>query len=305
MLSIVVPIYNEEKIIDELLGRMRMALNSLDTKYELVFIDDGSTDSSLFKLLKLKSDFSELKVVQLSRNYGHQAAFTAGLSVSEGSLIVLMDGDLQDPPELIKSMYEKITSDPNIDVVYARRISKKESLVRNFFMNVFHEIFGRIKIDKTVEDVGNFSIFRRTVADAMLAYREKSRYLPGIRFHVGFKQEYVLYARDERFAGAPKMSYRKLTNLALDALFSFSDYPVRFMLILGLVGILVSLLGIIYVLISKLTGIAPFGWSSTLFFISFFASLQITFLGLLGEYIHRIYKEVQDRPLFIIKKIFR
>lgn len=289
MLSIVVPIFNEEKIIDELLGRMRMELNCLDSDYELICVDDGSTDSSLFKLLKLKSELPWLKVVQLSRNFGHQAAYTAGLSIADGSLIVLIDGDLQDPPELIKPMYEKLNANPDLDVVYARRISKKESIIRNFFMAVFHRAFSIIKKNEQVEDVGNFSMFRRSVRDAMLAYGEKSRYLPGIRFHVGFKQDYVLYERDERYAGLPKMSYGKLTNLALDALFSFSDYPVRFMLVLGLLGILVSCLGIIYVFISKLTGIAPFGWSSTLFFIFFFASLQITFLGLLGEYIQRIY----------------
>jgi dolichol-phosphate mannosyltransferase len=145
-------------------------------------------------------------------------------------------------------------------------------------------------------------MFRKEVRDAILTYGEKSRYLPGIRFHVGFRQDFVLYDRDERYAGKAKMSVKRLLLLALDAIFSFSNFPIRFMLLLGIIGILISLAGFVYVILSKLLDLAPFGWSSTLFFVFLFSSLQITFLGILGEYVYRTYKETQNRPLYIIKR---
>jgi dolichol-phosphate mannosyltransferase len=215
-----------------------------------------------------------------------------------------MDGDLQDPPELIEEMYKKLIENEKVDVIFAKRISKKETLNRRFFMSIFHGVFSKIIKSDSVDSVGNFSAFRKSVKEAILSYPEKLRYLPGIRAHVGFVQEFVYYDRDERYAGKAKMSFVKLVNLALDALFSFSNLPIRIMLFLGLIGVSISFVGIIYVLISKFIGIAPFGWSSTLFMIFIFGSLQITFLGLIGEYIYRIYKEVQNRPLYIVKSFF-
>lgn len=300
-ISLIVPIYNEEVLIEELANRTLNALKKFTENFEVIFVDDGSKDSSLRKLLNLHQQDKRVKVVQLSRNYGHQAAYTAGLTVAAGDYIAMMDGDLQDPPELIEEMYNKLQENENTDIVYAKRRSKKESASRLFFMNIFHRIFKTILKSDSADNAGNFSIFRKSVKDAILSYSEKTRYLPGIRFHVGFQQDYILFDRDERFAGKAKMNLSKLTSLALDAIFSFSNFPIRLMLFLGVFGILLSVLGIIYILVSKMLGIAPFGWSSTLFFIFVFGSMQITFLGLLGEYIYRIYMEVQNRPLFIIK----
>jgi polyisoprenyl-phosphate glycosyltransferase len=305
MISLIIPIYNEELLIDELVNRTVLALENFTEDFEIIFIDDGSDDDSLIKLLNHHKSDKRIKIVQLSRNYGHQAAYTSGLSLANGDYIAMMDGDLQDPPELIEEMYKKLIRNDNTDIVLAKRKSKKESALRLFFMNIFHNVFKKIIKTKSVDNVGNFSIFRSTVKNAILSYNEKTRYLPGIRVHIGFESDYILFDRDERFAGKAKMNFSKLVSLALDALFSFSNFPIRLMLVLGSLGIVISLLGIIYVFVSKILGIAPFGWSSTLFFIFFFSSLQIMFLGLLGEYIHRIYKEVQNRPLYIIKNFYQ
>ncbi|MCC6252366.1 MAG: glycosyltransferase family 2 protein [Bacteroidia bacterium] len=301
MISLVIPIYNEEVLIDELINRTLKALKSFGNDFEIIIVDDGSSDNSIIKLLKHRKQDDRIKIVQLSRNYGHQAAYTAGLTVAKGKFVAMMDGDLQDPPELIEVMYKKLISNENTDIIYAKRKSRKEKMLRRFLMKMFHKIFSKITRGSSIENVGNFSIFRDYVKDAILIYSEKNRYLPGIRFHAGFSQDYILFDRDERIAGSTKMSISKLISLALDALFSFSNLPLRTMLFIGFVGLFISLVGVIYVILSKLMGVAPFGWSSTLFFIFFFSSLQIMFLGLLGEYIYRIYKEVQNRPLFIIK----
>lgn len=305
MISIVIPIYNEELLIEELIKRTFNAVSKFTSEFEIILVDDGSQDNSLVKLIQHNRLEKRIKIVQLSRNYGHQAAYTAGLSIAVGEHIVMMDGDLQDPPELIEEMYNKLKENNTLDIVYAKRKTKKERISRGIMMLIFHKIFKKIiKID-SADDVGNFSVFTKEVKDAILLYSEKTRYLPGIRFHIGFSQDFILFDRDERFAGKAKMNVSKLFSLALDAIFSFSNFPIRFMLVLGVFGVTISFLGFLYVFVSKILGIAPFGWSSNLFFLFLFNSLQITFLGILGEYIYRIYKEVQNRPLFIIKNMIR
>ncbi len=302
MISVVIPIYNEELLIDELVSRTIAALEKIEVYFEIIIIDDGSTDKSLQKLIKINKSDKRIKVIQLSKNYGHQSAFTAGLTISAGEYIVMMDGDLQDPPELIEEMYRKLTGNKDLDIVYAKRRSKQENTYRKLLMSFFHKLFHRISSLEHANDAGNFSIFTKEVKEAIMLYTEKIRYIPGLRLHVGFAQDYIMFDRDTRFAGKSKMNLSKLFSLALDAIFSFSYLPIRFMLILGVIGVLTSLLGFVYVFASKFLGIAPYGWSSNLFFMFFFNSLQITFIGIIGEYIYRIYKEVQNRPLFIIKR---
>lgn len=302
MISVIVPIYNEEQLIEELCRRLFKAMQSLNLSFEVLMVEDGSSDDSLNRLLAIQKGQPALKVVQLSRNYGHQAAFTAGLTLASGKYLVLMDGDLQDPPELIQNMLNKLR-DESLDIVFAKRENIQESWFRKFLMKRFHRIFHRIIRDPDARDVGNFSVFTDQVQQAMLRYTEKVRYLPGIRFHVGFKQGHVLFTRDARAAGKPKMNLSKLIALALDAIFSFSNIPIRFILVLGLLGMALSMFGLVYSIVSKLLGIAPLGWSSTMVFISLLGSIQVTFLGIIGEYVYRTYQEVQNRPLFIIKNI--
>ena len=302
MISIVIPIFNEEETIGELYNRLSTSITKITEDFEVLFVDDGSKDNSLIMLIELNRKDKRFKVIQLSKNFGHQPAYSAGLSLAKGDYIAMMDGDIQDPPELIAKMYDKLKEN-NLDIVYAKRESKKETFLRSVLMHGFHSIFKRVLKSDEADNVGNFSIFTSDVKDTLLLYGEKNRYLPGIRFHIGFTQDFVLFDRGERYAGVAKMSISKLFTLDLDAIFSFSNLPIRFFLLIGSIGLIFSIIGFFYVLISKLTGVAPYGWSSTLFISFIFNSIQITFTGIMGEYVYRIYKEVQNRPLFIIKKV--
>jgi dolichol-phosphate mannosyltransferase len=215
----------------------------------------------------------------------------------------MMDGDLQDPPELLAEMYHKITHE-DFDVVSGKRTGRKGSKSRNLYTTVFHMIFRQIGDIRNMDNYGNFSMMKRIAVNAMLSMKEKVRYLPGLRTFIGFKHGYVEFVRDYRYSGRPKMSLKKLFILAFDAIFSFSRFPIRFCLALGITGTLVFLGAGIYVLIAKVTGIAVPGWSSTLLSIYFLGSIQLVFLGILGEYIFRNYKESQNRPIYFVKKFY-
>jgi len=264
MISIIIPIYNEEELIDELYRRLAAAIPTVTEDFEVFFVDDGSKDNSLIKLVEINKKDKRFKIIQLSKNFGHQQAYSAGLSLATGDYIAMMDGDLQDPPELIGKMYSKLKEN-NLDVVYAKRIKQNERSVRGFLMNRFHWIFKRVLDVDDADWVGNFSFMTKEVKDTILLYSEKNRYLPGIRFHTGYAQDALLYDRDERYAGKAKMTISKLFVLALDAIFSFSNIPIRLFLLIGSIGMIISILGFVYVIVSKITGVAPFGWSSTIF----------------------------------------
>jgi glycosyltransferase involved in cell wall biosynthesis len=303
MLSLVIPVFNEENLIDELIGRTLSALDSFVTEYEVIIVDDGSTDASLEKLLKWNEKNRSIKILSLSKNFGHQAAFTAGLEYSRGEIVAMMDGDLQDPPELLSSMYSKIKEE-GFDIVSGKRSGRKGNRGRNFSSVMFHMFFRHIGEIKNMENWGNYSMMKREAVDALLMMKEKVRYLPGLRTYIGFRQGYVEFVRDDRYKGDPKMSMSKLFVLAADAIFSFSRFPIRFCLILGSLGSLVFMIAGIYVLIAKIYGFAVIGWSSTLLSIYFLGSIQLVFLGILGEYIYRSYKESQNRPLYFIRKYY-
>jgi glycosyltransferase involved in cell wall biosynthesis len=303
MLSLVIPIFNEEKLIDELVKRTVSALDSFISDYEVIFVDDGSTDNSLELLLSLQKNSRKIKVLSLSKNFGHQAAYTAGLEYSIGELVAMMDGDLQDPPELLKEMYKKIMEE-GFDIVSGKRTGRKGKKGRNLYAVIFHLFFRHIGEIKNMENYGNFSMMKRKAVDALLSLKEKVRYLPGLRTYIGFRQGYVEFVREDRFKGSPKMSIRKLFMLAGDAIFSFSKIPLRFCLILGSIGTLVFMGAGIYVLIAKIYGFAVPGWSSTLLSIYFLGSIQLVFLGVLGEYVYRNYKEAQNRPVYFVRKYY-
>jgi len=301
MISLVIPVYNEEQLIDRLLDRACQALGSIADDFEIICIDDGSTDASLEKLISYRQQEKRVKIVVLSKNFGHQAAYTAGLTYAKGGYIAMIDADLQDPPELLTNMYEKLVRE-NLDVVYGKRTVRQERWLKRLSIRLFHKAFRHVIQVKDADNVGNFSLFTRRVLHALLALPEKNRYLPGLRFFVGFKQDYIEYERPDRVGGPSKMSTFELIRLALDAFFSFSDLPIKICLYTGLAGILIFCTGFVYTLVSKFIGIAPFGWSSTIFSIYFLGSVQLVFLGILGEYIHRIYKEIQNRPIFIVRE---
>jgi dolichol-phosphate mannosyltransferase len=303
MLSLVIPIFNEENLIDELVKRTIAAIESFTSDYEVIFVDDGSTDDSLNKLLSCQLKNPKVKVLSLSKNFGHQAAYTAGLEHARGDLVAMMDGDLQDPPELLSIMHSKLL-DEDFDVVSGKKTARKGSKQRNLYFVLFHLIFKQIGEIKNMENSGNYSIMRRGAVDALLSMKEKVRYLPGLRTFIGFRQGYVEFVRDERFKGDPKMSIRKLLILAADAFFSFSRFPIRLCLILGTLGTTIFMGAGIYVLVAKAYGFAVVGWSSTLLSIFFLGSIQLVFLGILGEYVYRSYKESQNRPIYFVRKYY-
>jgi glycosyltransferase involved in cell wall biosynthesis len=303
MLSLVIPIFNEEKLIDELVPRTVEAVESFTRDYEMIFVDDGSTDHSLSGILKHREKNNKIKVLSLSKNFGHQAAYTAGLEHAKGDIVAMMDGDLQDPPELLAEMYRKLTTE-DLDIVSGKKTGRKGKPARNLYAGLFHIIFRNIGNLKHLENYGNYSMMKRIAADALLSMKEKVRYLPGLRSFIGFRHGDVEFIRDNRYRGKSKMSLRKLFILAFDAIFSFSRFPVRLCLILGTLGTIVFLGAGIYVIVAKVTGIAIPGWSSTLLSIYFLGSVQLVFLGILGEYIFRNYKESQNRPLYFVRKFY-
>lgn len=303
MLSLVIPIFNEESLIDEVVKRTVSALESFISDYEVIFIDDGSTDQSLNKLLFWQKKNRKIRIISLSKNFGHQAAYTAGLEHAKGDLVAMMDGDLQDPPELLCEMYRKIT-DEDFDIVSGKKKGRKGKKGRMLYAILFHLFFKHIGEIKNMENSGNYSMLKRDAVNALLMMKEKVRYLPGLRTFIGFRQGYVEFVREERFKGDPKMRIHKLFILAADAIFSFSRFPIRLCLMLGMIGTLVFMGAGIYVLIAKACGFAVIGWSSTLLSIYFLGSIQLVFMGILGEYVFRSYKESQNRPVYFVKKIY-
>ena len=301
MLSLVIPVYNEEVLISDLFERVGQSLAAIDEKFEVILVDDGSTDGTLQQLIRCNEKDRRFKVLALSRNFGHQAAYTAGLTYAKGEYIAMMDGDLQDPPELLLQMYEKLTTG-NADIVYGKRTQRNEKASKRLSIKIFHSIFTRLSNLKNIDQVGNFSIMSRKALTAFLSLQEKNRYLPGLRAFIGFQQDFVTYSRPDREQGDAKMGFKKLLALAFDAIFSFSNLPVKICLYAGLIGVIFIFIAVAYIVVGKVTGLAPLGWSSIILSIYFIVSVQLLSIGILGEYVYRIYKETQNRPVFLINK---
>jgi dolichol-phosphate mannosyltransferase len=215
----------------------------------------------------------------------------------------MMDGDLQDPPEMLESMHRELENG-RYDVVSGKRIARKGNKTRNWITSLFHILFKKVANLDDLENAGNFCMMNRQALAALLSMTERNRYLPGLRSFIGFKQGFTEYVREDRLKGDPKMSHTKLIYLAADAIFSFSRLPIRICLIMGLTGTLIFMVAGVYVLAAKIFGFAVLGWSSTVLSIYFLGSIQLIFLGVVGEYVYRIYKESQKRPLYFIKKIY-
>ena len=301
MISLVIPVYNEQVLINDLFVRVQSSLCSISEDFEVIFVDDGSTDKTLEQLLICNAKDKRFKTLALSRNFGHQAAYTAGLTYAKGDYIAMMDGDLQDPPELLKTMHEKLMSGA-ADIVYGKRTDRNEKASKRMSIKLFHFIFKRLSNLQNIEQVGNFSIMSRRALNAFLSLQEKNRYLPGLRAFIGFTQDFVEYSRPDREQGEAKMSFKKLLSLAFDAIFSFSNLPVKICLYAGLIGVIFIFLAVFYIAVGKITGMAPLGWSSIILSIYFIGSVQLLSIGILGEYVYRIYKETQNRPVFLINK---
>jgi glycosyltransferase involved in cell wall biosynthesis len=301
MISLVIPVFNEESTIDELYIRTTSALAKLDIAYEIICVDDGSTDSTYFKLLTYHKQNAQFKVVSLSRNFGHQAAILAGLSMSRGDCVGIMDGDLQDPPELFSDFYAKMTE--GHDVVYAVRKKRKESFFKRLAYWMYYRLLNSMSKTKLPLDSGDFSLMSRRVVNHLLSMPEHSLFIRGIRFWVGFKQVGIEYERDARIAGEPKYTVRHLIKLAYSGIFSFSDLPIKVLGRIGSLSILACSIYILYLIAKKIFfGDVPEGFTTLIIAIFFFGGVQLVGLRILGEYIHRIYEESRNRPLFIVKE---
>ena len=304
-LSVVIPCYNEEESIKELHKRVSGACGKADIKtYEIILVNDGSADRTFELMKELAARDSNLVIVNLSRNHGHQLALSAGLAEAKGDYIFVLDADLQDPPELLSPMLEKARS--GVDVVYGqRKMRKGETWFKLFTAKAFYKSLSFLSETKIPENVGDFRLMSRRVLDQLLSMPEQQRFIRGMIAWIGFKQEAFLYERDARFAGATKYPLIKLIHFAIDAISSFSIRPIRLALPLALLGgLLAGVLGLgaIY---SYFTGGTITGWTSLACLITFFSSLQLICLALIGEYIGRTYIEVKRRPLYIVSEVIR
>lgn len=306
LLSVVIPIYNEEELIDELLSRLYRVEQRLEEELnlgtEFVLVNDGSSDRTLELLRDQTRRHGSLKVVNLSRNFGHQAAIQAGLSVAMGDAMVIMDGDLQDPPELIPQLCKSWLEGNR--VVVAKRKSRAERGLKKLAFNSFYRVLGRMS-DYPIElNAGHFSLMDRRVVQKLVGLQERNRFLPGLRSWIGYQQGTVFYDREQRAAGTPKMTFRKLFKYAFDAIFSFSYKPLRAIWSLGLVVSLFCIGYALYLIILRVLNInvVP-GFTTPTVAILFLGGVQLISVGMLGEYLGRIYDEVKQRPLFLIDEV--
>jgi len=300
--SIVVPVFNEEETLPELLRRLSALLDRLDGPAEVILVDDGSTDASYEGMVAARECDARFKVLRLSRNFGHQIAVTAGLDVAVGNAAIVMDADLQDPPEVALEMAARWRE--GYDIVYAVREARSgETRFKRATAAAFYRLFSRLSDVKMPIDVGDFRLVDRRALDAFKAMPETNRYVRGMFSWIGFNQVGVRFERAERFAGETKYPLRKMLKFAADGMVSFSSAPLRFALKLGfLVSGLSFLVGIVF-LVSKLAGLYEIpGLASIAVFVSFLGGLQLLVLGLIGEYIARIHDEVKRRPLYLVSE---
>ncbi len=303
-ISVVIPAYNEEDIISTTLDRVLSVLEKNNyTDYEIIVVNDGSSDKTVQTLNSYSQINTSIKVVSFSRNFGHEAATTAGLHHADGDYIFIIDADLQDPPELFPEMIKKM-EETGADVVYGVRNSRKgESLLKKATSRGFYRTFNMLSDFKFPVDTGDFRLLNRKVLAAFNNLSEKKKYVRGLFSWLGFTQEPFYYDREERSAGISKYNYRKLLRLALDVIFSFSKKPLKIAFSLGIFCILTALALLIYVMVSKAIYSVP-GWASTVTIIVFFGGIQMFMIGVLGEYLSIIFDEVKKRPEYIVKETF-
>lgn len=301
-LSVVVPIYNEEENLSELERRLRESLEAITTSWEVIFVNDGSEDGSLALMKAIRARDPRFKRIDFSRNFGHQTAVSAGIDHAQGGAVVVMDGDLQDPPEVIEQLVSRWRD--GFDVVYAVRTDRKESLPKRAAYAAFYRILHAISDTEMPLDSGDFALMDRRVVDHLVALPERNRYIRGLRAWLGFRQTGLTYARDARHAGGTKQTLRRLFKQAFDGIVAFSDAPLRVVRQAGLVITGVSVLLGGWTLAKRLFGyeVVP-GFATLALLVLFFGGVQLVTVGLLGEYIARIYTEVKGRPRYVIRDL--
>lgn len=301
-ISVIIPIYNEEKNIPELYNRLTSTLNSLSTVYELIFVNDGSKDASLMRLKELSSKDPHVFYINFSRNFGHQIAVSAGLDYCSGKAVVIIDADLQDPPELIAELYSKYKE--GYEVVYAKRANRQgESWFKKFTAKVFYRILNRLTSVHIPLDTGDYRIIDQKVVHYLRQMREKNKFLRGQISWLGFRQTQVLFDRGQRKHGKTGYSFGKMLHFAIDGITGFSDKPLQFVTKLGVFLSIVSFLIILYALYSHfILDRTITGWTSLIISSMFLGGVQLLSIGIIGEYISRINRNVLDRPLYIVEE---
>ena len=298
LLSVVAPMLNEEQIAEEFYARVCGALGELP--FELIVVDDGSTDATPAILDRLASNDPRLRVVTLSRSFGHQTAITAGLDHARGEAVVMMDADLQDPPEVIPSLLERWRQ--GSDIVYAVRQTRAgESAFKLTTARWFYRLMSKLSNIELQQNAGDFRLLDRRALKALLSMRERNRYLRGMTVWVGFTQSAVPYERDARFAGETKYTLRKMVRFSLDAVSSFSHVPLQLATVLGFIISAVAFVMVPVIIVLKVTGDYLPGFSTITIAILLLGGVQLITLGILGEYVGRVYDEVKGRPLYFVR----
>lgn len=302
LLSIVTPVYNESKNVSILLDRLVQTLSSLNHPYEIICINDGSADDTLHYLTIAAQKNSSIKIINLSRNFGHQIAISAGIEFAKGAAVIVMDSDLQDPPEFIPTLVQKWKE--GFDVVYAVRQKRKgESFIKLFLASAFYRIMQKMSKFDIPVDTGDFRLMSRTIVQILLSMPERQRFIRGMVSWAGFRQIGVPFERDKRLSGEAKYTYIKLFRLAFDGITSFSYLPLQFSSYLGFFCALISFALMLIGLYAKIFA-KPYiieGWTSIFVVGLFIGGIQLLMIGLLGEYIGRIHDEIKCRPLYIVQ----
>ncbi|MEM7103953.1 MAG: glycosyltransferase family 2 protein [Bacteroidota bacterium] len=301
-LSIVIPIFNEEKNLPILYDRLSAVCQKLRVSYELIFVNDGSSDGSLEKIRLLSNTDQAVDFIDFSRNFGHQLAVTAGLDHAEGDAVVIIDGDLQDPPEFIEDLYRKWQE--GYEVVYAKRKKRKgEKRLKRYTAAIFYRILSSITSINIPIDTGDFRIIDRKVVEALKQMPEHNKFIRGQIAWIGFNQVALEYERDERHSGTTGYTIKKMFSFAMDGITAFSNFPLRLVTFAGFVVSLVAFILILYALYSKFI-LKDFvqGWTSIMLSILFLGGIQLISIGIIGEYISRINNNARNRPLYIIRE---
>lgn len=302
-LSVIVPVFNEEEVIDESYRRLTEIAKNIKESYEIIFVNDGSSDSTEFKIKNICDRDYHVKLINFSRNFGHQSAITAGMKCSKGKAIIVIDADLQDPPEVMVEMVKKWKE--GYKVVYGKRISREgETLFKKVTAKVFYRFLNYFSDIKIPTDTGDFRLIDRKVCNVMNGLPEHNRYVRGLVAWVGFSQTGVEFVREKRLAGETKYPLKKMIKFSLDAITSFSSKPLKLAFPIGIIISLCSFLYLAYVLIQKITNQTVPGWASIVAIVLFSNGITFILIGIIGEYIARIYDEVKARPMYVIDEIY-
>jgi polyisoprenyl-phosphate glycosyltransferase len=301
LISIVIPMYYEGEVAQECYDRLKSVMQDNKIKYEFIFVNDGSTDKTLDILTEIADRDSQAKIVNFARNFGHQTAVTAGVDFASGDAIIIIDADLQDPPEVIPALISKWKE--GYEIVYAKRKKRTgETKFKLLTAKYFYKFLNYMSDIDIPKDTGDFRIIDRKAADVFKGMTERNRFVRGMFSWVGFNQTFIEYERDERFAGETKYPLKKMIKFASDGIIAFSTKPLKLVMTLGFFSVLVSFLVLVYAISIKLFGReVETGWASIMVAITFFSGVQLLGMGIVGEYIARIYDESKNRPIYIVK----